>query len=32
VIKAGDGDTLTLTGVTNLAQLQALSGDFTFHA
>jgi uncharacterized repeat protein (TIGR03803 family) len=31
-IKAGDGDTLTLNGITTLAQLQALSGDFTFHA
>ena len=37
VITAGppghpDGDTLTLKGITTSAQLQALSGDFTFHA
>jgi hypothetical protein len=32
VIRAGDGDTLTLKGVTTSAQLQALSGDFTFHS
>ena len=32
VIKAGDGDTLTLKGVTTSAQLQGLSGDFTFHS
>jgi hypothetical protein len=32
VIKAGDGDTLTLDGITTLAQLKSLSGDFTFHA
>jgi autotransporter-associated beta strand protein len=32
VIKAGDGDTLTLKGVTTMAQLQNLSGDFTFHS
>jgi hypothetical protein len=32
VIKAGDGDTLTFTGVTNLAQLRGFSADFTFHA
>jgi hypothetical protein len=32
VIKAGDGDTLTLKGVTTSAQLQGFSTDFTFHA
>jgi hypothetical protein len=32
VIKAGDGDTLTLDGITTSAQLQGLSADFTFHA
>jgi hypothetical protein len=32
VIKAGDGDTLTLSGITTSAELHALSGDFTFHA
>jgi T5SS/PEP-CTERM-associated repeat protein len=32
VIKAGDGDTLTLDGITTLAQLQGLSGRFTFPA
>ena len=32
VITAGDGDTLTLKGVTTSAELQGLSGDFTFHA
>ena len=32
VITAGDGDTLTLKGVTTPTQLQNLSGDFTFHA
>jgi len=32
VIKAGDGDTLTLNGITTSAQLQALSGDFRFPA
>jgi hypothetical protein len=31
VITAGDGDTLTLKGVTSSAQLQGLSADFTFH-
>ena len=31
VITAGDGDTLTLKGITTLAQLQGLSDDFTFH-
>ena len=32
VITAGDGDTLTLDGITTSAQLHSLSGDFTFHA
>jgi hypothetical protein len=32
MITAGDGDTLTLKGVATLVQLQALSGDFTFHS
>jgi hypothetical protein len=32
VIKAGDGDTLTLKGVTTSAQLHNLSDDFTFHS
>ena len=32
VIKAGDGDTLTLDGITTSAKLQALSSDFRFHA
>jgi hypothetical protein len=32
LIKAGDGDTLTLKGVTSSAQLQSLSGDFAFHS
>jgi hypothetical protein len=32
VVKAGDGDTLTLAGITQSTQLQGLSGDFTFHA
>ena len=37
VITAGppghpDGDTLTLKGITSSGQLQALNGDFTFHA
>jgi hypothetical protein len=32
VIKAGDGDTLTLDGITTSAQLKSLSGDFTFHS
>jgi uncharacterized repeat protein (TIGR03803 family) len=32
VITAGDGDTLTLKGVTSTMLLQELSGDFTFHA
>ena len=31
MIKAGDGDTLMLDGITTSAQLQGLSGDFTFH-
>jgi hypothetical protein len=32
VITAHDGDTVTLNGITTSAQLQALSGDFAFHA
>ena len=32
VIKAGDGDTLTLSGITTPAELQGVSGDFRFHA
>jgi hypothetical protein len=32
LIKAGDGDTLTLDGITTSAKLQALSGDFRFDA
>jgi hypothetical protein len=32
VITAGDGDTLTLDGITTSAQLKSLSGVFTFHA
>ena len=32
VIRAGDGDTLTLDGITTSAQLKKLSGDFTFHS
>jgi hypothetical protein len=32
VITAGDGDTLTLNGITKPTQLHRLSGVFTFHA
>jgi hypothetical protein len=32
VTTAGDGDTLTLKGVTTLTQLQGLSGYFIFHS
>jgi hypothetical protein len=31
VITAGDGDTLTLKGVTSALLQGPLSGDFTFH-
>jgi hypothetical protein len=32
VITAGDGDTLTLDGITTSTQLKSLSGDFKFHS